>query len=287
MKKWVIITLIALVGIVSLFATSDAFAFGRRGGRCGGGGFVSCGVRSCYTPVVHTPVVVQEVITPVFAYPVLVPAFQFQYVPTTYAVPTVPVTGYPQAYPVVPQAQGYGGYQPQQYGYPPQVQGQYGMPQGQYGMPQPNGANPQQQFNLSKKDQIRELAKALIEEMNKIADGTNDSGPPPVPGLGQPSPQPQPQPQPQTQTPKQPDPQLTQVVLSSLNRTCAQCHTGVGAKKSFQIFTQPGHLNQNINWKLVKEELVAGHMPPKDTPFQLNPSERTNILEWLRQIGIN
>jgi hypothetical protein len=176
---------------------------------------------------------------------------------------------------------------PQQ-GYSPQGQGQYGMPQqgyspqgqGQYGMPQPNGQG--QQFNLSKKDQIRELAKALIEEMNKIADGTSDNGPPSVPGQSQP-----PFSTPQTQNPKQPDPQLTQVVLSSLTRTCAQCHTGVGSKKSFQIFTQPGHLNQNVNWRRVKEELVEEHMPPKDTPFQLNPSERSNILEWLRQIGVN
>jgi hypothetical protein len=272
MKKWAIITLV-LASIIGLFAaTNDAFAFGRRG-RCSG--FRSCNTTFC-APIVHHAVVVKEVITPVFAYPVLVPAYQFQYVPTTYAVPTVPVTGYPQAYPVVPQAPGYG-YQPQ-YGMPqgyPQVQGQYG----QYGMQQPQGfgANPQQQFNLSRKDQIRELAKALIEEMNKMADGQGDNGPPPVQG----------QQPPQTQAPGQPDPQLTQFVLGSLNRTCAQCHTGVGAKKGFQIFTQPGHLNQNVNWKRVKEELVAEHMPPKDTQFHLVAQERTNILEWLRQIGVN
>jgi hypothetical protein len=273
MKKWAIITLV-LAGIISLFvASNDASAFGRRG-RCGG--FRSCNTTFC-APVVHHAVAVKEVIVPVFAYPVLVPAYQFQYVPTTYAVPTVPVTGYPQAYPVVPQAPGYG-YQPQQaypygmQGYPPQVQGQYGMQQ-------PNG-NQQQQFNLSRKDQIRELAKALIEEMNKMADGQGDNGPPPVS-------QPNDPPQPQTQNPRQPDPQLTQLVLGSLNRTCAQCHTGVGAKKGFQIFTQPGHLNQNVNWKSVKEELVAEHMPPKDTQFRLAPNERLNILEWLRQIGVN
>lgn len=269
MKKWAIITLV-LAGIISLFvATNDAFAFGRRG-RCGVG-FRICNTVSC-API-HHAVIVREVITPVFAYPILVPAYQFQYVPTTYAVPTVPVTGYPQAYPVVPQGQyGMPGQQAYPYGmhqgYPPQPQGQYGM--------QPNGAN-QQQFNLSRKDQIRELAKALIEEMNKMADGQGDNGPPPV---TQPNP-------PQTQAPGQPDPQLTQLVLGSINRTCAQCHTGVGAKKGFQIFTQPGHLHQNVNWKRVKEELVAEHMPPKDTQFHLAPNERTNILEWLRQIGVN
>jgi len=275
MKKWAIITLV-LAGIISLFvATSDAFAFGRRG-RCGVG-FSHCNTTFCAPVVHHAPVVVKEVITPVFAYPVLVPAYQFQYVPTTYAVPTVPVTGYPQAYPVVPQAPGFG-YQPQvqQYGMPNQQAYPYGMHQpqvqGQYGMQQPNG-----QFNLSRKDQIRELAKALIEEMNKMADGQGDNGPPPVQG----------QQPPQTQAPGQPDPQLTQLVLGSLNRTCSQCHTGVGSKKGFQIFTQPGHLNQNVNWRRVKEELVSEHMPPKDTPFHLTPNERINILEWLRQIGVN
>lgn len=296
MKKWAIITLV-LAGIISLFvATSDAFAFGRRG-RCGG--FSSCSTSFCAPIVHHAPVhhVVKEVITPVFAYPVLVPAYQFQYVPTTYAVPTVPVTGYPQAYPVVPQAPGFGYQQPygvpgqqaypygMQQGYPPQVQGQYGM---QPQMQQPNGYGNPQQFNLSKQDQIRELAKALIEEMNKMAEQGQgqggDNGPPPV---AQPNGQPQPN-GPQTNgPPRQPDPQLTQVALGALNRTCAQCHTGVGSKKGFQIFTQPGHLNQNVNWKRVKEELVAEHMPPKDTQFQLAPNERLNILEWLRQIGVN
>lgn len=287
MKKWVIITLLA-VGVVSLVASSDAFAFGRRcgifRGRCSAP--VSCGtVCAPVCTTVCAPVV--ETVTPVFAYPVLVPAFQFQYVPTTYAVPTVPVTGYPQAYPVVqqgfqPAAQPYGyGMQPQPYGYQPYQQQQQQQQQQPYGMQQqPQPQQQQQQFGLSRKDQIRELAKALLEEMNKIADGGTDNGPPAVP-------QPQ-QPQgPSTQAPAQPDPQLTQVVFNALGRTCSHCHTGVGAKKEFQIYTQLGHMNQNVNWSKVKDELVKGHMPPKDTQFQLSPFERQSILEWLKQIGVN
>lgn len=283
MKKWVLITLLTVTAF-SLFLANNAFAIGRRGrifgGRCAP---VSCGTicnpttictTTACTTICATPVV--ETIIPVYAYPVLVPAFQFQYVPTTYAVPTVPVAGYPQAYPVVQQpAYGY----PQGYGIQPNAYGVQGM--------QPNTYNPQQQqFNLSRKDQIRELAKALIEEMNKLADGASDvnpdNGPPSVP-----QPQLQSKLPPQT-FPRRDDAQLTQqVAFNAMGRVCSHCHTGVGAKKEFQLFTQPGHLNQTVNWKKVKDELESGHMPPKDTQFQVTLYERQSILEWLRQIGVN
>ena len=88
-----------------------------------------------------------------------------------------------------PPSYGYPGYPPQgmappQYGQQPYGQPGYppqGMAPPQYGQ-QPYG-QPQQQNN----DRIRELAKALLEEMNRQANNPQDAGPPPVPGLGQPS----------------------------------------------------------------------------------------------------
>lgn len=302
MKKCLILGIITT--LVSLFMASDAHAFGRRcgGGRCfsGGGCYSSC-YTPCYTPVreiVEVPVAV-----PVLAYPVLVPAFQFQYVPPTVvaapvAAPVVPVTGYPVASPIVQPVAPYGA-SPYGYGAPPMAApyGQYGsygqQPVATYGQ-QP--AYPQQQqaaAPLSRKDQIRELARALLEEMNKMAgDDPLDSGPPSVPGT-QPQFPAQPQqplgqvPFQQPQQPQQNNQQLAQFAVAAMARTCAQCHTGVGSKHDMVIFTQPGLLNQNANWKKIKDEISSGRMPPKDTHFQLNPQEKQSIVQWLASFGVN
>ncbi len=243
MNKCIAIAIILL----GLTTTADAGIFRRNIG-CGG----TCS--TCYTPCV------QEVVVPVLAYPLLVPAYQFQYVPPAVApvAAVVPVTGYPVATPVVQPVA------PVSYGQPNMVYGQ----------------QPQQNFSLNNKDKIKELARALLEEMNRAADGTaGDNGPPAVPGT-QPFSTPAPQ-------PFQPQPQLQQFALSAMTRTCAQCHTGIGSKRDFIIFTQPGYFNQNVNWKKVKDEVSSGRMPPKDVHFQLTLQERQTIVQWLTSIGVN
>lgn len=286
MKKCWIIAIIATV--VSLFVTSDANAFGRRcGGRVFGG---RCCTSSCYTPC-YTPVVEVPVVVSVLAYPVLVPAFQFQYVPQAYAptIPVIPVTGYPVATPVV-QPIGYG-YGANGIGQTPLTYQQQAMAQQQYGQPQ--YGQPQQNYGLNNKDKIRELARALLEEMNRMAnDAPLDSGPPVIPGTQPQFPQ-QPQ-QPVGQNsffppPQQPQPNanLAQFAVSAMARTCAQCHTGVGSKNDTVIFTQPGLINQQANWKKIKNEVASGRMPPKDVHFQLGQQERQGILQWLQSIGVN
>jgi len=288
MKKWV---LVIIATVVSLFAASDAHAFGRR---CGGRVFVS---NSCYTPCYTSycaPVIKEvPVAVPVLAYPVLVPAFQFQYVPQAYAptVPVVPVTGYPVATPVVQPVISTGGYgapvvngigqTPLTYQQQAmaQYQQQYGQPNGQ---PYANGNG-----NGYGKDKIRELAKALLEEMNRMAgDAPADSGPPAVPGTYPQQPVGQNNFFPPPQQP-QPNAQLAQFAIAAMNRTCSQCHTGIGSKGDMTIFTQPGLVNQQANWRRVKEEVASGRMPPKDNHFILSQQERQGILEWLRSIGVN
>jgi hypothetical protein len=323
MKKCLI-----FIGVLAslFFSTSDASACGRGrffGRSCGFNSFGcssfsgGCCTTSC-SPVVSVCDPVVSVCDPVativpvqtaFAYPILVPASQFQYVPPTYAAPTVPVVnatafpGYAGAYPAyppqpiaygtpggyTPASYGYPGYPPQgmappqygqqPYGYPPQS-----MPPQGYGPPQ-YGAPPQQN-----NDRIRELAKALLEEMNRQANNPQDSGPPPVPGLGQPS-NPEyniQQPPPPIQQPPQPQPQqLQQAALSALSRNCYACHTGVGAEKGYQIFTQPGLVNSNLNWRKAREEIVREDMPPKKSQFRFTPQEKAAVLQWFSSIGVN
>lgn len=268
MKKWLLLSIIATV--VSFFAAFDAQAFGRR---CGGRVF-----RSCTPCISHcapfAPVVVVKEFVPVLAYPVLVPAFQFQYVPQVYAptIPVVPVTGYPIANPIVQPVAPYG--QPVGYGVP----GQAAMPASPYGQ-YANGS-----YGLNNKDKIRELAKALLEEMSRMSEnGPADSGPPVVPGTQPPQPVGQ---APFFPQPQQPQPNA-QFAIAAMQRTCAQCHTGVGSKNDMVIFTQPGVLNQQVNWKKIKEEVGSGRMPPKDVHFHLAPQEKQNIIQWLTLIGVN
>jgi hypothetical protein len=301
--------IIAVFAVILTFFSiaSPAEAFGR--GRIFGRGrfFGGCGHSVCST---CAPVVVEEIVeVPVFAFPILVPAFQFQYVPPAFAAGGVlPVAG--GGYPVV-QSGGYGASYGQfgqaSYGqYGQASYGQFGQSYGQsYGQSpygQTYGQSPyayNQSLNLNSKDKIRELARALLEEMNKAENGNgNDTGPPAVPGTQsyQPPPQPPPnpyQPQPPYQQPnpyqsQQPPPQqLQQLAFSAMARTCARCHTGVGSKHDVVIFTQPGLVNQHANWRKIKEEVASGRMPPRDTHFQLAPQERQWIVQWLNSIGVN
>lgn len=273
MKKCFIVIIVATV-ISFLTTPSSAYAFGRRtvifnsnGGRCVG--VSSCAtpcqsVAVCNTSVCNNAVAVCNhhacevpVVAVATAYPVLVPAFQFQYVPQTLAT-TVPVVsgGYPVAAPMqYPYAQPVASYgQPYQHQQPQYQQ----QPQG-YG------------YGLNNKDKIRELAKALLEEMNRISEN-GDDGPPSI--YNQPQ-----------QPPQQPD--YAQISVNAIARTCSQCHTGVGSKADIILFTQPGIINQNANWKKVKDEIVGRRMPPKDVHFQLTEQERSTIIQWLTSIGVN
>jgi len=268
MKKCFIAMLIATV-ISFLIMPSSVYAFGRRtvifnngGGRCVGISSAPCqsvaicnpvqtsvcNLGVCNTAVCNNVAVCNPVCAVPVAYPVLVPAFQFQYVPQTLAT-TVPVVsgGYPVAAPM-------------QYPYAQQ------QPMVSYGQPQ----HQQQGFGLNNKDKIRELAKALLEEMNKISEN-GDDGPPLVAG--------------QQYQYQQPD--LAQLSVNAMARTCSQCHTGIGSKADIILFTQPGLVNQNSNWKKIKDELVSRRMPPKDVHFQLTEQERSTIIQWLTSIGVN
>jgi hypothetical protein len=282
MKKCII--LFAITAIILSFFPSNAHALGRGrifGGRFSGGG--GCFSGSCVVPcVAHAEIV--ETIVPVLAYPVLVPAFQFQYVPQAYAatVPVIPVAGYPVAAPLVQPVISTANYGQANYGQANYGQANYGQAnygQANYGQQQ-QPYQQQQNLGLNNNEKIRELAKAIIEEMSKIQDSNGDFGPPSVPGT-----QPQPQPQPQQRSYNQQ--QLSQFTVSAMARTCAVCHTGIGAKGDMIIFTQPGLINQQANWKKIKEEVSSGRMPPKDHHFQLSFQERQGITQWLQTIGVN
>lgn len=256
--------------------------------------FAQCGVirrgpifhNSCATPVitkvVATPVVA---VTPVaVAVPVLVPAFQFQYAPPC-AVP-VPV-GYagqpgivPGNYgqPVVNQGMGYAqqpGYSP---GYNPQSQQGYGPP--------PVAQQPAPIVN--NQDKIRELARALLEEMQRQQPG--DDGPPAVPGANTGSPPGVPSGNPSGNPPGLPTAsvispeQAAPIAIAALQQNCASCHTGPSSKGEFVMFAQPGLFSQNVPWRSIIREIDAGRMPPNYSQFRLSPQQAGAIRDWLRGI---
>lgn len=260
--------------------------------------FAQCGVirrgpifhNSCATPVItkviETPVVA---VTPVaVAVPVLVPAFQFQYAPPC-AVP-VPVgyTGQPgivpgsYGQPVVNQGMGYAqqppGYSP---GYNPQPQQGYGPP--------PVAQQPAPIVN--NQDKIRELARALLEEMQRQQPG--DDGPPAVPGANTPpnpgdippgvpskTGNPPGLPTASTISPEQAAP----IAIAALQQNCASCHTGPSSKGEFVMFAQPGLFSQNVPWRSIIREIDAGRMPPNYSQFRLSPQQAGAIRDWLRGI---
>lgn len=295
--KCLLLGILTILGLLTL--NSNVSACGRR---CGGGGccFSSCSpcVTSCPTPCYSTPVAIVPYQVP-FAYPVLVPAFQFQYVPPTYvatAYPSVVATAYPGyagAYAASPVAfgtqasYGYPGYAPPQQQYAGQ---QPYMGQGQYGSQQQYQGGQQQQNNNS----VRDLARAILEELSRQAgqqqgngqqgggqQQPQDQGPPSVPGY-----QPPQGGQSQNNNQQQNLEQVQKVALSALSRTCAYCHTGVGAKNDIQIFSQPGLVNQNAPWDKVLKMVKEKRMPPKDSQFRLNPQESSAIIQWLEGSGV-
>jgi len=244
-----------------------------------------------HAPVVHHDVVVKEVVKEV-AVPVLVPAFQFQYVPPACpcpqpapVAPLPPVGGYgaPQAPPGY--GQGYG-HTPPPAAAPPVFGHGYAAP------PQPGvGAG------LDNQARIRELAKALLEEMQRQSAQGDDQGPPVVSDpYGSPSPAPatppvhqlapatppvhQPAPAPGQAGPN-PNSQWGGVAFAALQRNCAACHTGIGSKGDYQLFSQPGALNPEASLKLALSEIESGRMPPRSSQYRPTPEEVTAIRNWL------
>lgn len=273
MKKYVLLA--CIISVVSLLMFGSE-AFGRCRGRIFRG---SCAVACApvCTPIVHHKVVADVVAIKevVVAYPVLVPAYQFQYVPPVVtALPVVPVAPY--------GAVGYGtagyGQQPYQQYQQPQYQQQYQQPyQQQQQFQQPYN----QAFGSDKDRLIKELAKAVIEEMKRQFEGGDEH--PPVPQTSAPPVQ-----QPDNRQPvsSQIPPALQYQALTALSRNCAACHTGVGSKKGLVVFSQPGYFNPNVNLRKIKEEIETGRMPPTDSQFHPTVGERNNILEWLRLKGV-
>lgn len=196
------------------------------------------------------------------AYPVLVPAFQFQYSPPVIVQAAPIAQAYPQA--AYPQAA---------YPQPPGAQTPLAQPPANGNM---YGGAPQQ-------DKIKELAKALLDEMRRQSEQElNGDGPPmaidptlpqsPNPGLPPPSPLPQ-------QPPNKE--QLTPLAINTLSRACAQCHTGIGAKGEVVIFSSPGVFNPGAPLKSMRREIEAGRMPPQYFNYRLTAEELQVLRIWL------
>jgi hypothetical protein len=293
MKRWMLWSFLGVVAMTLAPAASYAQCNRR---------FTSCGT-PYVAPVIKTVVPVVEVVTPI-AVPVIVPAFTFQYSPPC-PCPQVPVqaggytvaapgVGYPGVapgvgYPGVGYPGGYGatGYMQPGYGSPPAAYGQPGLPQQP---PQQHAAIP------SSKDKIRELAKALLEEMQKQSESSDDDGPPVAPNGVNAYPPAQSSQQPVGQQPpsgnnffapeqprgfNQQHPQA-QLAFASLQRNCAACHTGVGAKGDVIIFSQPGLLNPSAPWSEMARAINTGHMPPRQSQYVVQPQEKAAMLAVFR-----
>jgi hypothetical protein len=190
-------------------------------------------------------VVVREVITPVavpIAVPVLIPAFQYQYIAPV-AAPVQPVQSVvQQTYPGSPGL-GYPGVpmQPMAYG-----------PGGQQAAPS----------QLGEQERIRLLAKALLAEMSKQADG--DQGPPMA---------------------LDKDQSMSLLFAEGImSNKCARCHTGTTAKAGVQLFISPGVFNAAIDKQRVLRAIEEGRMPPPDVApqFRLNQQEIAAIRSRLQ-----
>jgi hypothetical protein len=276
----------------------------------------SCGVVAPYrviskphhvvhSSVVHSPVIKEVVKEVPIAVPVLVPAFQFQYTPPA-AVPVVPaVPGYGQP--------GYGqpAYQQPGYGQPAYPQPGYGQPVP--GQPTPVATPPGHNPNpvVNSQDRIRELAKALLEEMQRQSGGPDDgppavldpNAPPPPQGPPQGNPQgppvtppPQGTPPPAGTNPGTPPgvppgvpsgpkisrEQAAPFAIAALNRNCAACHTGAGSKGDQVIFSQPGVLNPDASWRSIIREVESGRMPPRSSQYRITQEEVAALRAWLQ-----
>lgn len=211
--------------------SGDVFAgpFGIFGRRGTCRSFSSCSSSSCFVAPVHHNVFVKEV---AIAVPILVPAFQFQYQPAFCSAPVAPA-----AYPVTSDG----------ISQPPNQNFDYG-----------------QQFT---KEQIREIAKAVVAELrNMELNGPEDDGPPEIPGGVS-----------NQKITASINNEVASLASNAMHRTCAHCHTGAGSKGDTVIFSQFGVFNPNINWKRITEEVAAGTMPPPKSQFKLTLQEREAI----------
>jgi hypothetical protein len=156
---------------------------------------------------------------------------------------------------------------------------------------------PPTNLGVSSQDKIRELAKALLEEMQRQAEQGNggDDGPPEVPGLGPSRPVAPPQqpvrpPQQPVQPPPAgnpsaggPNPQspFASRAMAALSRTCAACHTGPASEGDAVIFLQPDVLNPNAPWRAMEDQIKKGLMPKRYHSAQPSPQEREDMRNWL------
>lgn len=253
--------------------------------------------QSCRPGFVHSPVhvhrpsyyqapkpvtIIKEVVKEIpIAFPVLVPAYQFQYSPPCFA-PSVGVA------PGV--APGYGaGHAPV---YQPNQTPGYAGP----GYNAGPGAPPPQGGNLyggpSPQDKIKDLAKALLEEMRRQSEQEqNGDGPPVVVDPNAPPAPPLPpggnQPPLGGNIPPSAPPggmtkeQAQPLALNALSRACAQCHTGQGSKAEVVIFSQPDVFNPGAPLKSMRREIDAGRMPPSSYHYRLTPEELQALRIWL------
>jgi len=280
--------LICLAGVLAVAAVPTATS---RAQHCGTP-VVSVPYTVVSKPIVHhNQVVVKEIVKEVpIAVPVLVPAFQFQYSPPCQVCPPGVVGQQPGYVPGYGQPAG----TPPGVGATPPGVGTPGVaappvPVATPGQPAPPAP--------SSNDRIRELAKALLEEMQRQSGQGPDDGPPTVYDPSAPKTAPTP-PAPVGGTPGSPPgvgsnppgvgntggmtrEQAAPYAIAALNRNCAQCHTGVGSKGDFTIFQQPGLVNPNAGWRSILREIESGRMPPKQSQFRLTPEETNAIRTWL------
>ncbi len=227
---------------VALFISSNVHAQCRSG-------FIHPGIPvSSYVPpvVIHKEVVAIKEI-PV-AVPVIVPAFTFQYSPPCYAPPAAAAPAATPTHPV--------------------------------GHSVPGGSIPVGAADPGSKDKIRELAKALLEEMSRQSDPGGDgppvaSGPlvgshPVVPGGGLPGGG--------SQITKD---QAAPFAIAALQRNCAACHTGNASKGDFVLFSQPGVFNPQASFRSAMREIEAGRMPPRSSQYRLTQEEANYARIWL------
>jgi len=236
---------IFILSLLSLILFSDySFGFGWR--RCGRPFVSSCRpVVPVHRHIVNKPIIEikKEIIieqVPI-ATPVLVPAFQFQYQQQSYSS-------------VIPSPINNSGY----------------VPNANYGN---QGHNNNMMNN---RDAIRELAKALLEEMQRLSQRQElNDGPPVVTG-------------PWTGSSSNPPPVNSNNEMAAYNafkRNCAHCHTGAGSKADAIIFTQPGLLNLHAPWEDMTRRLIRRQMPPKDSQYKPTDAEYDAMIQYAKSMA--
>lgn len=217
-------------------------------------------------PIVHEqvtyPPIVKDYVNTI-AVPILVPAYQFQY-----SAPQVIIQQ--QA---IPQE------------FQPQAMPQVAVPQGgvQANQQMPN-------YSQGHDNKIKELAKALLEEMSKQQEV--DNGPPAVNDPNAPK----------NEVPSKPNspvqnsgpPGINQsvgmspeeaapIAINAIKQNCAACHTGIGAKGDFVLFNNPDVFNAGVSWRSIAKEIGSGRMPPRSSQFRLTEQQKQAIAAWLQK----